>query len=94
MIFIQKFVIEARVQDPFNPRLDFADVDQHAVGRIDLAGENKISDVVAPGPIARGSFGPERGQIFGLRPTGNKEATRSGKLQPLADRQQHWRVTA
>ena len=31
VIFIEKFMVETRVQDFFHPRLDFADVDQHPV---------------------------------------------------------------
>ena len=52
MIFVQEFVIEARMQNLLHPRFDFADVDQHAVGGIDLAGENKVGDVVPSGAVA------------------------------------------
>ena len=83
MIFVQKFVVEARVQDVFDPGLDFADVDQHAVVGIDLAGENKISDVIATRAVARRGFGTEGGEVFGIRPTGMKrrrEAENSSRL--------------
>jgi len=75
MIFVEKLVIETRVQNFFHPPFDLADVNQHPVRDVDLAGENKIGDVVSPSPITGGRFRPEGTDIFGVRPSRNKEAT-------------------
>ena len=83
MIFIQKFVIEAFVQNRFNPRLDLADVDQHAVGRIHLAGENKISDVVPTGPIASSAI-RDRMPQYSRSPTKRKQRDDAKRKTPGA----------
>ena len=84
VIFIQELVIEPRVQHFLHPRFDFADVDQHAVGRVDLAGENKKGDVVSPGSVARRGLGAESGGVFLVRPAGlekrRREAENSRRL--------------
>ncbi len=64
VIFVQKFMVESRVQDLFHPRLDFADVDQHPVLWVDLAAEDKIGDVISAGAVLGRAFLAESGEVF------------------------------
>src|SRR5437016_1341125 len=60
VIFVQKAMVVAIVNDFAGALLNFADVDQHSGGRIGLTGKNKVSDIVASGAVTCGAFFTEK----------------------------------
>src|SRR5438105_15662274 len=82
-------MVETRVQHFFCPLFDFADVNQHPIGWINFAAENKKGDIVSAGAVTRAGFRSKGGQVLFVSPIRTKEPAGSGKLQPLADSQQH-----
>src|SRR5213595_3043015 len=60
VIFVQKAMVVAIVNDFTGAFLNFADVDQHSGSRIALTAEYKISDIVASGAVTRGTFFTEK----------------------------------
>src|SRR6266853_5384958 len=60
VIFVQKAMVVAIVNDLTGAFLNFADVDQHSSSRIGLTAEYKIGDIVAPGAMRRGAFYTEK----------------------------------
>src|SRR5438552_15643764 len=60
VIFVQKAMVVAIVNDLTSAFLNFADVDQHSGGGIRLTGKNKVGHIVATGPMTRGAFFTEK----------------------------------
>src|SRR5580765_5042599 len=56
IIFVQKAMVVAIVNDLTGAFLNFADVDQHSSSRIGLTAEYKVSHIVATGAVRRGAF--------------------------------------
>src|SRR5438067_11464846 len=77
VIFVQKAMIVAIVNDLAGAFLNFADVDQHFGSRIGLTAEYKISDIVASGAVTRGSFFTEKRAVLFGGYSGRKHAQRS-----------------
>src|SRR2546421_686025 len=60
VIFVQKAMVVAIVNDLTSAFLNFADVDQHSSGGIGLTAEYKIGHIVAAGAMRRGAFFTEK----------------------------------
>src|SRR5256885_11706590 len=60
IIFVQKAMVVAIVNDLASAFLNFADVDQHSSCRIGLTAEYKIGHIVAAGAVTRGAFFAEK----------------------------------
>src|SRR6266513_5693616 len=60
VIFVQKAMVVAIVNDFTGAFLDFADVDQHSGSGIGLTAEYKIRHIVATGAVRRGAFYTEK----------------------------------
>src|SRR5207249_4047102 len=59
VVLIQELVIKTSAQQFPGTLLDFTDVDEHPVARVDWPGENKIRHVIAASAVIRHSFRTE-----------------------------------
>src|SRR6266566_673285 len=89
VIFVQKTMVVAIVNDFTGAFLNLADVDQHSGGRIGLTGKNKVSDIVASGAVTRGAFFTEKPAVLFCGQFRYKQPTRSGEFDAFADGEQH-----
>src|SRR5215831_8784405 len=69
--------------------LDFADVDQHARGRIDGPSENEIRNVVSAAAIPGVCLRAEHSQVFLLAPILDMQPPRGREFQAFADCEEH-----
>src|SRR6266513_4483128 len=89
VVLIQELVIKTSAQQFPGTLLDFTDVDEHPVARVDWPGENKIRHVIAASAVIRHSFRTESGEIIPVAPMLDPQAPRCRELETFADRQQH-----
>src|SRR5882724_5464505 len=89
VIFVQKAMIVAIVNDFTGAFLNFADVDQHSGSRIGLTAEYKISGIVASGAVTRGAFFTEKPAVLFGGESGRKQPPRSGEFDAFADGEEH-----
>ena len=89
VIFVQKAMVIAMVNDFTGAFLDFADVDQHSGSGIGLTAENKVGHIVAAGAVTRCAFFTEKLAVLFCGEFRRKQPTRSGEFDAFADGQQH-----
>src|SRR5205814_6616809 len=89
IVFVQKFVIKAIVDDLARAFFNFADVDEHSRDRIDLAAKNKIGGIISTRPVLCPCLRTKRDQVFAVGPAGKEQPPRGRELKPFADRQKH-----
>src|SRR5882724_5751225 len=89
VIFVQKAMVVAIVNDFTGALLDFADIDQHSGGRIRLTGKNKVSDIVTAGAVTRGAFFTEKLAVLFCGEFRCKQPPRSGEFDAFADGEEH-----
>src|SRR6266446_6140461 len=92
VIFVQKAVVVAVLNDLTGAFLDFADVDQHSGGGVGLTAEYKVGHIVAARAVARGAFFTEKLAVLFRGEFRPKQSARSGELDAFADGQQHKRA--
>src|SRR6267142_5081704 len=92
IIFVQKAMVVAIVNDLTGAFLNFADVDQHSSSRIGLTAEYKVSHIVAAGAVRRGAFYTEKPAVFFRGQFRGKQSARSGEFDALADSKEHKRA--
>src|SRR6476661_4451992 len=92
IIFVQKAMIVAIVNDLTSAFLNFTDVDQHSSGGIGLTAEYKVSHIVAAGAVKRGAFFTEKPAVFFRGKFRGKQSARSGELDAFADSKEHKRA--
>src|SRR4029079_110354 len=85
VIFVQKAMVVAIVNDLPGAFLNFADVDQHSSSGIGLTAEYKVSHKVAPGAMRRGAFFTEKPAVFFRGKFRGKQSARSGEFDAFAD---------
>src|SRR5437667_8497131 len=89
VIFVQKTMVVAIVNDFTGAFLNFADVDQHSGGRIGLTGKNKVSDIVASGAVTRGAFFTEKPAVLFCGQFRYKQPPRSREFDAFTDGEEH-----
>src|SRR6267378_739108 len=92
VIFVQKAMVVAIVNDLTSAFLNFADVDQHSSGGIGMTAEYKVSHIVAAGAVRRGAFYTEKPAVFFRGKFRGKQSARSGEFDALADSKEHKRA--
>src|SRR5438552_4250726 len=92
IIFVQRAMIVAIVNDLASAFLNFADVDQHSSSRIGLTAEYKVSHIVATGAVRRGAFYTEKPAVFFRGEFRGKQSARSGEFDAFADSKEHKRA--
>src|SRR5205085_5525246 len=94
VIFVQKAMVIAIVNDSAGAFFDFADVDQHSGGRIGLTGENKVGHIVTAGAVTRAAFFTEKLAVLFCGKFRRKQPPRSGEFDAFADGEKHKRANA
>src|SRR5438094_272247 len=89
VIFVQKAMVVAVVNDLTGAFFNFADVDQHPGGGIGLTTEYKVGDIVAAGAVTRAAFFTEKLAVLFCGKFRCKQPPRSGEFDAFADGQQH-----
>src|SRR5438067_4639071 len=89
VIFVQKAMVVAIVNDFAGALLNFADVDQHSGGRVGLTGKDKIGNIVAAGAVTRGAFFTEKLAVLFCGKFRCKQPPRSGEFDAFADGEEH-----
>src|SRR2546423_14163798 len=88
IIFVQKTMIVAIVNDLTGAFLNLANVDQHSSGAIGLTAEYKVSHIVTAGAVRRGAFFTEKLAVLFRGEFLRKQPPRSGKFDAFADSQE------
>src|SRR5437763_8070847 len=89
IIFVQKAMVIAIVNDLASAFLNFADVDQHSSCRIGLTAEYKIGYIVAAGAVTRGAFFAEKLAVLFCGKFLCEQPPRSGEFDAFADGEKH-----
>jgi hypothetical protein len=92
VIFVQKAMVVAIVNDFTSAFLNLADVDQHSGGGIGLTGKNKVSDIVASGAVTRGAFFTEKPAVLFCGQFRYKQPARSREFDAFADGEKHNKI--
>src|SRR5436190_4586371 len=89
VVFVQKTMVVAIVNDFTGAFLNFADVDQHSSGGIGLTAENKVGHIVAAGAVTRGAFFTEKLAVLFCGEFRGKQPPRSGEFDAFTDGEEH-----
>src|SRR4029077_19982033 len=89
IIFVQKAMVVAVVNDLTSAFFNFTDVDQHPGGGIGLTAEYEVSHIVAAGTVSRGAFFTEKPAVFFRGKFLRKQPAGSGEFDALADGKEH-----
>src|SRR5438094_9962632 len=89
VIFVQKAMVIAMVNDFTGAFLDFADVDQHSGSGIGLTAENKVGHIVTAGAVTPFTFFTDKPAVLFCGQFRYKQSARSGEFNALADAEEH-----
>src|SRR5438874_13427495 len=89
VIFVQKAMVIAMVNDFTGTFLDFADVNQHSGSGIGLTAEYKVGHIVAAGAVTRATFFTKKLAVLFCRKFRSKQPPRGREFDAFADGQKH-----
>src|SRR5204863_1278059 len=89
VIFVQKAMVVAIVNDFTGTFLDFADVNQHSGSGIGLTAEYKVGHIVAAGAVTRAAFFTKKLAVLFCRKFRSKQPPRGREFDAFADGQKH-----